>query len=111
MSKPVDLENLRSMTDGDVEMEKILFEEFFSCFDSAIINMQDSCCEDKSENWRKDAHALKGISMNLGAMQLGELCKKAQDEHTADAASKNEMLKNIKVEYEVVRDFINNHCN
>lgn len=106
MSKPVDLENLRSMTDGDADMEKILFEEFFSCFDTAIVNMQDCCSEDKAESWRKDAHALKGISMNLGAMQLGELCKKAQDEYTANLDSKNEMLKNIKTEYEVVREFI-----
>ncbi|MEQ1706134.1 MAG: hypothetical protein ABL867_09225, partial [Rickettsiales bacterium] len=67
MADPVDLDNLRSMTDGDAEMEKILFEEFFSCFDTAIINMQNNYGEDNREEWRKDAHALKGISMNLGA--------------------------------------------
>lgn len=106
MSNPVDLDNLRSMTDGDADMEKVLFEEFFSCFDSAIVNMQGSCSADKAENWRKDAHALKGISMNLGAMQLGELCKIAQDEYTAGSESKDEMLKNIKAEYEAVRQFI-----
>lgn len=108
MSKPVDLENLRSMTDGDADMEKVLFEEFFSCFDTAMVNMQDSCSEDKAESWRKDAHALKGISMNLGANHLGELCKKAQDEYTASTDSKNTMLKNIQDEYAVVREFINN---
>lgn len=110
MPEPVDLKNLRSMTDGDADMEKVLFDEFFSCFDNAIVNMQDCCREDKAENWRRDAHALKGISMNLGAMHLGELCKKAQDGYTAGLDSKNEMLQNIKDEYAVVRDFIINQC-
>lgn len=108
MADPVDLDNLRSMTDGDAEMEKILFEEFFSCFDSTIVQMQNNYSEDKAEEWRKDAHALKGVSLNLGAIQLGELCKKAQDEYATGSDSKDEMLKNIKAEYEAVRQFIGN---
>lgn len=108
MSEPVDLDNLRSMTDGDAEMEKALFDEFFSCFDSALDQMQNNYGEDKAEDWRKEAHALKGISLNLGATQLGELCKAAQDEFMACADYKDGILKKIRTEYQVVRNFINN---
>lgn len=108
MSEPVDLANLRSMTDGDVDMEKILFEEFFSSFDLSISVLQGSFGEDATETWRKEAHALKGISLNLGAMNLGELCKKAQDESNSSADSKGELLKDIKTEYEMVRLFLMN---
>ena len=108
MSDPVDLVNLRSMTDGDAEMEKILFEEFFACFDVAIAEMQGNTGEDKSDAWNKEAHALKGISLNLGAMQLGALCIKAQDECKASADFKADLIKDIKTEYELVRQFLVN---
>ncbi len=108
MSDPVDLANLRSMTDGDVDMEKILFEEFFSSFNSSISVLQENFGEGATETWRKESHALKGISLNLGAMNLGELCKKAQDESDASADAKGELLKDIKTEYEMVRLFLMN---
>ncbi len=40
MNTPVDLANLRSMTDGDTDMEKALFEEFFSSFEAGIGSLQ-----------------------------------------------------------------------
>ena len=63
---------------------------------------------DASEVWRKEAHALKGVSLNLGALKLGELCKKAQDECKASADFKNGLIKDIKTEYEMVRQFLVN---
>ena len=106
MQELVDLTNLRSMTDGDVEMEKLLFEEFFSSFEDGITSLQNNIREDAAEIWRKQAHSLKGIALNLGAMGLGELCKKAQDEPNADVDSKGELLEDIKAEYELVKKFL-----
>jgi|CXWL01.1.fsa_nt_gi HPt (histidine-containing phosphotransfer) domain-containing protein len=106
MGEPVDLVNLRSMTDGDVDMEKALFEEFFSSFDSSISILQKSFGDVAAEEWRKEAHALKGISLNLGAMKLGEICKKAQDESSASGDVKGNILNDIKTEYELVRQFL-----
>ncbi len=106
MQEAVDLTNLRSMTDGDVEMEKLLFEEFFSSFEDGIASLQTNLENDVAETWRKQAHSLKGISLNLGAMELGELCKKAQDEFESGKDSKSELLKNMVMEYGRVRQFL-----
>lgn len=106
MNEPVDLTNLRSMTDGDKEMEKALFEEFFSSFKVGMATLQANT--ENAEAWRKEAHALKGVALNLGAMKLGELCKNGQDEPNADAAAKAELVKAIQVEYERVQQFLMN---
>ncbi len=106
MTQPVDLTNLRSMTDGDVEMEKVLFEEFCSSFDDGVISLQNSLGVESSESWRKQAHSLKGISLNLGAMHLGELCKKAQDGCNEDKTNKEELLNKITSEYQQVKNFL-----
>lgn len=106
MNAPVDLTNLRSMTDGDGEMEKALFEEFFSSFEAGIASLQTNIGDVAAETWRKEAHALKGIALNLGAMELGGLCKKAQEEPHANANAKGRLLENIRAEYERVRQFL-----
>jgi HPt (histidine-containing phosphotransfer) domain-containing protein len=106
MNAPVDLTNLRSMTDGDREMEKALFEEFFSSFEAGIASLQANIGAAAAEAWRKEAHALKGIALNLGAMELGELCKKGQDEPGADVTAKEALLKTIQAEYDKVRQFL-----
>jgi len=92
--EPVDLTNLRSMTDGDAEMEKALFEEFFSSFEAGMASLQKNIGD--AEAWEKEAHALKGVALNLGAMELGGLCKKAQEEPHADAGTKSGLLNSIQ---------------
>jgi HPt (histidine-containing phosphotransfer) domain-containing protein len=108
MDDPVDLTNLHSMTDGDKEMEKELFQEFLSSFKKGLSSLQQYCAENNTEAWRAESHALKGISLNLGANAIGELCKKAQDSNLADAAVKNEILKKMHTEYEKVKQFLLN---
>ena len=105
MVDPVDLANLRSMTDGDVEMEHALFGEFFKAFDHGIAALQSSLAAD-AEEWRKTAHALKGISLNLGAMALGSYCTQAQNESTASASAKTALLEQMRSEYGRVHAFL-----
>jgi len=106
MDETVDLTNLRSMTDGDAELEKTLFEEFMISFEKGIKGLHESCGENMAETWRKHSHALKGIALNLGAGKLGELCKKAQDDHLAAAGAKDSILRSIEEEYKVVKVFL-----
>ncbi len=106
MTTPVDLTNLRSMTDGDAEMEKALFDEFFSSFEAGIVALRANIEEAAAETWRKQAHALKGMALNLGAIKLGELCKKGQEEPNADGNAKSSLLKNIEAEYAQVQEFL-----
>jgi HPt (histidine-containing phosphotransfer) domain-containing protein len=108
MSDPVNLSDLREMTDGDTEMEKILFEEFFSSADICLKELSANCLDGENESWRTNAHALKGIAINLGAAQLGELCKQAQENHGFSATQKQEILTEIQTEYQKVEAFLKN---
>lgn len=106
MTAPVDFTNLRSITEGDRDMEKALFEQFFLSFEDALNVLEHACEGNMSSAWRSGAHALKGTSVNLGAMALGELCCKAQDEFEAAPSEKSRMLDGIKKEYANVREFL-----
>jgi len=106
MTQPVDLTNLREMTDGDSEMEKELFEEFFLSSDACIAGLDANTAGGENEAWRKHAHALKGTALNLGAESLSAVCKHAQESHGASAEEKHAMLASIKAEYARVKDYL-----
>lgn len=106
MTTPVDLTNLREMTDGDKELEKQLFSEYFSSSEECINTLQNNCTDGENESWRTAAHAFKGTSYNLGAQNLGDLCKKAQESNAAPATKKQEMLQAIQSEYQNVKTFL-----
>ena len=102
----VDLKNLREMTDGDPEMERELFAEFISSFESELAQLRANQADSASETWRRRAHALKGIAFNLGAMRLGELCKQAQETPPSNPEAKADLLTNITAEFEDVRSYL-----
>ncbi len=106
MTNPVDLTNLRSMTDGDPEMEKELFAEFCSSTEACIATLKGNCTEGANEAWRSSAHALKGTAINLGAEELSALCKRAQEGMAASAAEKQQMLETLMQEYARVKTFL-----
>lgn len=108
MSAPVDLDNLRSITDGDEEIEKALFEEFFSSSEASLRVMQSSVGPEGNEIWRQQAHAIKGVSLNLGANRLSDLCKKAQDHYQISEIDKRELLTLIQDEYSKVCAYLKN---
>jgi HPt (histidine-containing phosphotransfer) domain-containing protein len=106
MGGSVDLTDLRSMTDGDKEMEIALFQEFYSSSEASIQALAAQCTDGQNEAWRSVAHALKGTSLNLGAKALGDLCKKAQENPAASAAEKKTLLGAIQSEYAKVKAFL-----
>lgn len=106
MTQAVDLTNLRDMTEGDTEMERELFAEFISSFEKELDELRASLGDDAGETWRRRAHALKGVAFNLGAMRLGELCKKAQETPQSDAEAKSVLLEEIDAEFDEVQRFL-----
>ncbi len=106
MQSPVDLTLLREMTDGDMELEQSLFSEFITAFEDGIKIMMKSFDPAGIEQWRGQAHGLKGMALNLGAAHLADLCKKAQEDCETDALAKGKMLEEIAREYERVRQFL-----
>ena len=106
MTHPVNLTNLREMTGGDKEMEKELFEVFIHSSKESIDVLAASLTPETSETWRRQAHALKGISLSLGAEKLGELCKNAQESFQALKADKEKMLSDLKNEHVIVEKYL-----
>jgi len=103
----VDLTNLRQITDDDRDLEVELFTEFIQSSTRIVSMLEQSQGDDSQDIWSKSAHALKGISFNLGAAQLGLLCQEAQEKASADASQKAVMLNNIQREHANVIAFLN----
>lgn len=103
----IDLKNIREISGGDVALEAQLFKSFLSSSDECLAGLQAAMDKADEALWRRHAHAMKGISLNLGAFPLGELCRKAQENHMADMDEKRTMLTNIEAALADVRRKLN----
>lgn len=101
---PVDLKNFRELTGGDTQLEAELFDEFILSFRGGLERMQMNL-NDPAE-WRRQSHVLKGLSLNLGASKLSELCKIGQDEYECSCMDKEKLLKEIAVEFQEVKRYL-----
>ena len=107
MGKCVDLTNLRNAIDNDHELEQELFQEYVESSSALINDLRAGLASPAgNEDWRKAAHALKGISLNLGASALGELAMAAQDAFEAAETEKSKMLSDISEEHARVLAFL-----
>lgn len=107
---PVDMEQLRMFTDGDLEEEKMLSELFLSQAWEMVETLQQNVGEGKYEAWKSAAHRFKGASGNLGAMKLHHLCKRAELHAEDKLPGKQEMLAAIRAETQRVAVFFQEHC-
>lgn len=103
----MDLEHLRSFTDGDPEEEQMLFHIFDEQSSKHIAELKAAIEHADCEAWRKAAHTMKGASANLGAVRLSELSQEA--EHGAidlTEAEKEEKLQQIKQVFIETKQFL-----
>lgn len=103
---PVNLNNVREMLGNDPAREKELFQIFIESADECLGILRTSCGPGAEEMWRTQAHALKGMSLNLGAAKLGEMCANAQKSNTASQEEKQKILAEIEAEYAKVKQFL-----
>ncbi len=107
----VDLSNLREAIGQDPDLERELFEEFITSSAALCAELEKHCKgESDNEAWRSAAHAMKGISANLGAGPLATLCKKGQEGFEQSQSSKMDMLAEIKEEHKRVLDYLNSQA-
>lgn len=105
---PVDMDQLRIFTDGDLQEEKELTTLFIEQAHAMIDILSKSTGDDEMEAWRSAAHRFKGSSGNLGATKLHHLCKHAELHFEDIEAKKLEMLAAIKAETARVEIFFTN---
>jgi len=106
MTDPVDLENLREMIGNDKAIEKELISVFLTSSDECLESLKENTSDENNETWKSQSHAWKGLALNLGANQLGELCSEAQNNKDLNEISKKELLTKIIDEYEKVKIFL-----
>lgn len=106
MATSVNLDNLRLITGGNAELEATLFASFFKSADGCLESMRKSLSAGDDVVWQKQAHTLKGASINLGATGLSELCAHAQGNCHASTENKRAMLASIEAVYKDVKDFL-----
>lgn len=104
----VDLTYLRELTGGDAELESELFDEFIMSSQKLISELEQALQSNNEEEWKKAAHAIKGISANLGAKKLSELSKDAQEMLGAQTNMKKNLLEQMHAELTSVLSFLKN---
>lgn len=106
MIDAVDLTNLRTITGGDAAVEHELFSIFLESSAECLTALQNNKHAAGSDEWRRQAHAFKGISHALGAMLLGDLCRDAQHCPPENLDEKARLAEAITIEHARVVLFV-----
>lgn len=99
VSAPIDLARLREFTDGDRQLERELSALYVETAAVYIGQMRGAL--DDPEAWARAAHALKGASVNIGAVELAESAARAERVEPSP-----ELLEELAGRLEAVRSFL-----
>jgi CheY-like chemotaxis protein len=96
---PLDLARLREFTDGDRQLERELATLYVETAAVYIGQMREAL--DDPDAWRRAAHALKGASVNIGAVELAETAARAERSEPCAA-----LLEELAGQLAAVRSFL-----
>lgn len=94
----LDLEIMRTFSEGDVEMEKDFVRIFAEQSAIHLATLKEHAIDGTSQGWKDAAHLLKGGAATLGAMKLRLICADAQEMLTATAQERDAMVALINEE-------------
>jgi HPt (histidine-containing phosphotransfer) domain-containing protein len=103
----IDAEFLRSIIENDVEFEKELFVIFSENVHRNMTKMEDAIKSGDNNSWYMASHAFKGAAASIGAFDLSRILEYAQKNPEENAEQKNELLKKVREELQLVLEFIN----
>lgn len=110
MEAPVNFDNLRNITGGDVKLESQLYALFLSDAGKCLQRLKTALGDGNETGWRQHAHAMKGACMNVGAERLSALCHKAQMDWREASEDKQLILGKIEDEFAYVRKALESVC-
>lgn len=99
-------ENLTLITGGDPALEVDLLETFLLTSREYIDRLHIANDTNDPEEWKKEAHGLKGGCYNLGADDLGKICEQAQKVAQESTAARGQVLQSIENEFQKLVSFI-----
>jgi CheY-like chemotaxis protein len=109
-ARPVAIEQIHAVSDGDVEFERDLIETFLSDSEEQIRNLEVALQEQDAEGIRSRAHTLKGSSANAGAKDMRELAYQLEKIGAgAELARAPEVCSGLKDAFEEARAFLQAH--
>ena len=79
-----------------------MLELFLKSSRVSILALRASWQKDDPRSWRLTAHAMKGISLNIGAFPLSQLCDEAENNNALPAHEKEPLLIAVENELAVV---------
>lgn len=103
---PVDLRQLRNLTDGDSDLERKLLGLFVEQSQLCITSLKQHIHQGEEEEWKMQSHKFKGSAANIGALQLKKLCEHAEHNYTLSQDMKNTLLLAIEDEFEAVKTYL-----
>ena len=84
--------------EGDPHFVQDLLERFIADAGTRMVSLKEAAAGDRWDEVKKIGHALKGSCMNLGLVQLADLCKGIE---AAGAAEQQEEGKKLIAELEI----------
>jgi CheY-like chemotaxis protein/HPt (histidine-containing phosphotransfer) domain-containing protein len=103
---PVDLTTLRTITNGDVAMDRKLLALFVTKSNENLAILSEKCIDGECQEWTESAHMLKGGAASIGAEALKILCNEAQNLDNATSNDRYALYENIRNEYSAVCEYL-----
>ena len=105
-AKPVHIQRIQAIADGDLAFEQDLIETYLSQTEQHLKALESSVHESNEEELEHWAHTIKGSSANAGAKGMQEIAGRIEEIHTGeDPAQGPELLSELRSEFERVRRY------
>ena len=109
-ARPVEIEQIQEVADGDIEFERDLIETFLSDSEEQIRGLEVALLEQDAEEVRGRAHTLKGSSANAGAKVMQELAYQMEKIGAGkEFAQAPDVCSELKDAFEQAREFLQAH--
>ncbi|MCB1580288.1 MAG: PAS domain S-box protein [Rhodospirillales bacterium] len=102
---PVNMEFLEEYADTPEEIKEFI-QVYIEQSDESLDALEKHCVEGESRDWMETAHKLKGGAGMVGAQVLRDLCAEAQNMLDATKEAREDILKQIKDEYQKVKQYL-----
>ncbi len=106
------IDRLRELSDGNQNFLKDLFGMYHSDTTQRLASLRTAASAGDAGGLRRAAHAIKGSSLNVGALTLADLCQQVEllaDSGVRDAVAG--LVSQIEQEFERVKSELNQYAN
>jgi HPt (histidine-containing phosphotransfer) domain-containing protein len=105
-NQAIDTEFLRNIIENDKEFEKELFDIFVENANRNLAKMEAAMKSADNNSWYMASHAFKGAAASIGAFELSKILEYAQKHPEDSAFLKEETIKKVRDEFNLVLEFI-----